>query len=177
MADMNELRAEAKALNINTLHMKKDAIEAAIAGTKKDAIDAAIAGTRTEPRARRVPLGVPSLKMAAEQRAGYHRHWMNDHKNRIHAAEQAGYQFVSEIVDGRDMRVSRRVGTHEDGSPLLAYLMEIRREFYDEDQAAKQAQVDEIDAAIMRRNEPNDAEGDRAGFYTPTEGTSMRVVT
>ena len=55
----------------------------------------------------------------------------------------------------------------------MAYLMEIRQEFYDEDQAIKQKVVDDIDAAI-RSGEPRETGAAEPGkFYTPAEGTSM----
>ena len=178
---MKELRAQAKERGINSFGMKKADLMAAVAedGTPEpvNPRDARATGREETGRRRRIPLGTASLKMAYADRPGYHRHWMNDRSNRIHAAEQAGYTFVEAFNDGRKEKVSRRVGSHEDGSPMSAYLMEIRQEFYDEDQKAKQVRIDEIDDAIMRPDQPNDAEPDRAGFYTPSEGTSMSVET
>ncbi len=197
----NEIRAVAKSLGINTKGMKKIDIEAEV-----EALQFPPPGQMQEPdnvyhekydetqsaedpraprsedreeretRKKRRPLGGPSLKLDYPTRPGYHRHWMNDHKNRLHDADETGYEFVEEDHDGRQMKVTRRVGVHEDGSPMLAYLMEIRQEFYDDDQAAKQAEVDEIDRAILRPDQPNDSEAvDPHGFYTPDEGTHIRV--
>ncbi len=173
----NELRQEAARLGINSRGMKGPEIEAAIAA--KD-VHNGMRGARSEdrepeqPRRKRIPLGVPSLKLGFEQREGYYRYLFNDAKNRLHDAELAGYTYVNDTTEGRDQRVSRRVGVHEDGSPMFGFLMEIRQEFHDEDEAGKMAVVDEIDAAITRPDQPNDNDGDRSGFYTPNEGTSIR---
>ena len=125
-------------------------------------------------RRARVPLGTARQKLLYASRPGYHRHWFNDTGNRIHAAENAGYEFVEEMNDGRRVKVSRRVGTHEGGQSMTAYLMEIRQEFYDEDQAAKLVVVDEIDAAI-RGGEPRGDGADPGAFYAPDAKTSMQA--
>lgn len=127
-------------------------------------------------RRQRVPLGTARLKLEAEKRHGHVRRWINDYRNRLHQAQEAGYAFVEETdAEGRNMRRSVQVGTREDGQPMLAYLMEIRQEFYDEDQAAKQKSVDAIDNAI-RRGTPQgaDAQKESHAFYVPAEGISMR---
>ncbi len=56
--------------------------------------------------------------------------------------------------------------------------MEIRQEYNDEDQAAKQVKIDAIDYAILHGGAPTDAEAqDRSAFYTPAEGSSISVET
>ena len=85
--------------------------------------------------------------------------WINDKPGRLRAAEEGGYTFVNdpeakigeEPLSGRnslESNVSRTVGTHEDGSPMTAYLMVIDKDLYEQDQAEKQAVVDETDEAI-----------------------------
>lgn len=185
---MADLRVAAKEARINSFGMKKiDLIEAL--KRHSAASDAAVEEQpqRTEQRPtsreqrgrrRRAPLGMMQQRLTYSQRPGYVRRWFNDKDNRIHLAQEAGYEFVEEEQDGRAVKVSQRVGTHEGGSPMVAYLMEIRQEFYDEDQAYKQAQVDKIDEAIMRRIDPENTEAeDRGKFYTPSEGRSMRSET
>lgn len=130
----------------------------------------------TTPRRQRIPLGVPRQKLHYRSRPGYVRRWINDTKTRLHAAEEAGYEHVTEEHDGRDVHVTRYVGTNEDGSPMVAHLMEIRQEFYDEDQAAKEARNAQVDQQIMRRIEPEGTGAeDRGAFYTPDEGRSMKT--
>lgn len=179
MTDMADLRAQAKALGINSFGMKKDALAAAIAAKSSDS--PAREETRPEtrddaPRQRRTPLGTARQKLSYPPRPGYVRRWFNDTMNRIHDATQAGYEHVEEDADGRRVKLSRLVGTKEDGTPMAAYLMEIRQEFYEEDHAEKQRAVDEIDAQMMRRNDPDGVGGaDQGRFYTPSDGRKMSV--
>ena len=126
-------------------------------------------------RHRRVPLGIPELKMTARIRSGYIGRWINDAGGRIARAQQGGWEFaLDHDSEEEDKRRSMVVGTQRDGQPLLAYLMEIREEFYDEDQALKQKPLDEMEAA-MRRGTPHEAAtgADRERFYVPDEGISI----
>jgi len=129
-------------------------------------------------RRKRVPLGVPVSKLATSQRSGYHRHWINDNGARVQQAEQAGYEFVvSEVLSGTAQKglgtkVSQIVGTKEDGSPLTAFLMEIKQEWYDEDQSAMQAEVDKVDMSIRTGN-VNGTVGED-GRYVPKEGIKIK---
>lgn len=183
MSTIQELRQQAKDRGLNTHGMKKEEIEMALndegARDVQQEPQVTDRGERPEgreeaaPRRVRKPMGTMEQKLAYPARPGYHRRWFNDVRNRIARAQEAGYEFVLENRDGREEKVSALVGTNEDGSPMTAYLMEIRQEFYNEDQAAKQAAVDEIDAAIMRGVRGQDAEQGR--YYTPSEGTSMRA--
>lgn len=181
MSNMAELRTEAKSRGINTFQMSKAGIEAKLAeGDGKqqvvsdDAREARPIERKAEGRQARIPMGTMRMKLSYPSREGYHRRWFNDADNRIHDAEMAGYTQVEGRSDGRDMKVSRRVGTHTDGSPLVAHLMEIRQEFYDEDQALKARAIDEIDATIQR-GEPRGNDVDPGKFYTPSEGITVSV--
>ena len=134
----------------------------------------------SEGRKSRVPLGVPRSKLTVPQREGYHRRWINDVPGRLHAAGQAGWEYVEDpdlhVGDGAESgnsdmgsRVSRLVGKTESGGPLRAYLMEIKQEFYEEDQAAKLAVVDETDRAIREGKIGDDQEG----RYVPKGGIKI----
>jgi len=174
MSDMKELRARAKALRINSFHMKKVDLIAAIEAKEGNSRADRPTGRDETGRKERVPLGAPRPKMGAPKRAGYVRRWMNDDGDRIRLAEQGGYQFVEDERDidesGRGARVSQTVGTKEDGSPLRAFLMEIRQEFYDADQAAKQSKIDEVQSAIERGDIRGAQSQDQAKFYVSDEG-------
>lgn len=92
--------------------------------------------------------------------AGYHGHTFNDSPGRIAQALDVGYEFVSPDEIGRVSTnvVSRNtdigdkvrflVGTSDNGDALYAYLMKIRKEFYEEDQQAIQSKLDLVDEAI-----------------------------
>jgi hypothetical protein len=127
-------------------------------------------------RRKRVPLGAPQNKMAASQRSGYSRRWINDEAGRLQEAEEGGYQFVKEgDANSTDTgtRKSLTVGKHEDGTPLRAYLMEIPLEFYEEDQVAKQQEIDATDEAIRTGSVAGQNGAD--GRYIPSQGISYKT--
>jgi len=132
---------------------------------------------KRETRRKRKPLGVPVSKLAVQERDGYVRRWINDDGGRIQQAEEAGYEFVtkavvsSEAQKGQGTKISQIVGTQENGQPLYAFLMEIKKEWYDEDQRAKQAEVDKVDMAIKTGN-VNGTVGED-GRYVPREGIKV----
>lgn len=127
-------------------------------------------------RAKRVPLGVQRLKLQASQRPGFVRRWVNDDGARTQMALQGGYEFVR--LDGQatttdpGQAVSQIVGKTEGGTPLRAYLMEIREEWYAEDQATKQESIDATEKQI-RRGELVGKVG-QDGVYVPSQGISIK---
>jgi hypothetical protein len=106
---------------------------------------------------------------------GYHTHIFNDSPGRIEQALDVGYEFVSpDEVGGTATNVTSRntdigdkvrflVGV-VDNQPQYAYLMKIKQEFYDEDQAVLQAKNDLTDEAI-RGGRMNKAGNSTEGFY------------
>ena len=117
----------------------------------------------------RIPMSSPRAKLATPDIPGYHSHWFNDTAGRVMQATQGGYEFVSpaealitmpdlagsSLGSGTDMgsRVSIVVGKSEDGTPLRAYLMKIRLEWYKEDQQGLQDRNDKIDDAMRQGNQ------------------------
>lgn len=115
---------------------------------------------------------------------GYHLCYINDVPGNIMQAKDGGYEFVfsKEVEFGNDNVVSRNategtgvkvlVGTNEDNSPMFAYLMKIRNEFYEEDQADIQAYSDKINEQIRGGN----IEGSvgRDGRYIPKSGITIK---
>ena len=124
-------------------------------------------------RKSRKPFGVPRSKLGVSFLIeGYHLHWVNDTPGRIHEATSGDYEFVSpkEVgVEEKDDRVKRLVGTNEDGSAMYAYLMKIRKDWYDEDQAQVQSVQDAIDNQIR-----NGKLEDTGGRYVPPNGISLK---
>jgi len=144
---------------------------------------------KTSRYKKRTPIGTFRAKLAIDPDLfpKHHIRWMNDELNRISNALQGSYEFVSsdELGDTdigeRDVtsgstdvgtRVSRIVGTKEDGTPLTAYLMKIPLEYYDEDQADKQRIIEENEAAMFRGEHDDAGEGESR--YVPKEGMSIR---
>ena len=115
-------------------------------------------------RSKRVPLGqlrskltVPDSLLETER---FQHRWVCDRAGRVDSARDGGYTFVldtsmkievGEGQNGRDKMstaICRTVGTHPDGSAMKAYLMRIRKDWYEKDQREKEKKMDEIDAAI-----------------------------
>lgn len=119
----------------------------------------------------RIPMSVPRARLSTPDIPGFHCHWINDHPGRVAQAVQAGYVFVSKsealvtvpdlagslVGEGTDLgdRVSLVVGRGEGGTPLRAYLMKIRQEWYHEDQRAHIAHVDAIHEALRQGKQKN----------------------
>ena len=122
---------------------------------------------RSEGRVARVPFGGVKLKLQmsdADMRGFKDRkmvtRWFNDDPGRIERAQGGGYKFVKPEhamslgqgalhSDGNDPESNARVSIVVNRDPVIrAYLMEIPKKFYDEDQAAKAAQVDLVDEAL-----------------------------
>ena len=103
---------------------------------------------RTPDRSKRKPFGVPQKRLPnVKDDEKFHYRIINDNwskdPGRVKRAIDGGY----EKVEGYD---PMPVGTNEDGSAIRGVLMKIPMEWYKEDQATKQQEVDKIDAAIKK---------------------------
>lgn len=142
--------------------------------------------TDAQNRQARVPLGTPRRKLSVENQdpARVYR-WVNDKHGRLEQAEAGGYRFEeknpamdvgsagdAEVTGGEgiDSRISRIVGTAEDGSPMRAFLMSIDRDLYEADQNEKMAEIDRTEEALMRTATPEGAKDDTR--YTPMKMTT-----
>lgn len=140
--------------------------------------------SRESSSRKRVPLGGHRQKLQVNAREGYKRRWINDKEGRLLNAENGGYLFVEDPTlqvgdadlkneeTGVGSRVRRLVGSHKDGSPMYAYLMEIKEEWYEQDQADKQKAIDEVEDAIKRGNVDGGIEASER--YTP-KGGGVRI--
>jgi hypothetical protein len=119
-----------------------------------------------ESRVARVPFGGPRLKLqlSAEDRQkfverGMVPRWINDQDGRLARAQSGGYNYVKSENAGslgqgalhqgntsQDSRVSKVVSR---GEPVItSYLMEITKEYYDEDQATKETHNSKVDNVL-----------------------------
>ncbi len=82
--------------------------------------------------------------------------FVNDTGSRIANFQSAGYEFVedkelvvgdSRVFDPSDIGSGKRV-TSNDGT--VSYLMRTKKEYYEEDQAAKAAQINETEQAMKQ---------------------------
>lgn len=131
----------------------------------------------TTPRRERRAFGSPKSRLTVPKiPSGYHLHWVNDDSGRIYDAQEGGYEFCTHEDVGLppdvhgESRVKRRVGTNDAGEALFAYLMKIRQEWYEEDQAALSEQVDRVEEAI-RSGTFEAREGDLR--YVPKSGIKI----
>jgi len=161
-------------------------IRADLADLKEAADEGKAARERDDERAEseaardggRIPLGTPTLKLEvrdyAKQLGGYEPRWINADGSRVTSAlkggwepvYRTGYEVSEEINTDMGTWVSQYVGKDDAGAPLRAYLMKIKKAWYDEDQAAKQRQVDETDD-VIRRGQVNQQSGD--GRYSEVD--------
>lgn len=112
---------------------------------------------------------------------GYHLHVFTDAGGRIQQAMDNGYEFVrpdevggvSENVISRNGDLGERirylVNPRADGTDQYGYLMKIRQEWYEEDQAELQAKNNRIDASIRKGK----ITGENPSFYTPRDGIKL----
>jgi hypothetical protein len=84
---------------------------------------------------------------------GYHYHVINDKDGRIPSKQAQGYEFVYSEKPIGDFQVGEATALGSlvckpVGNGRVGYLMRIKQEFYDEDQAAKAKIVDATEAAL-----------------------------
>ena len=136
-----------------------------------------MAQNKRDGRKKRKPLGSPVSKLAVKTRAGYVRRWINDASNRLHLAIEAGWEHVetgeaavSDAAQEADSstHINQVVGTHDNGEPLIAYLMEIKVEWYNADQKEKQKQLDAVDESIRQGGTKEN------GQYVPKTGIKIK---
>lgn len=91
-----------------------------------------------------------------EKDPNYVYRFVNDTGSRVANFQSAGYEFVedkdlvvgdSRVFDPSDVGSAKRV-TSNDGT--VSYLMRIKKEYYEEDQAAKAALINETEQAMKR---------------------------
>lgn len=120
-------------------------------------------------RKARVPFGSHRQKLGYAGREGFHRHWFKDSiPGRIDAALEAGYEHVK---DKQGRVVARVTGVAEGGGPETSFLMEIPEEFYKEDMAAQQADIDKTDFALKSGAIAGEVGQD--GRYIPSTGIKI----
>lgn len=116
-------------------------------------------------RTRRTPInGTRNRLNVRGQEPGYVYRIVNDIDDRIQTLQEMGYEIVTDKnVTVGDKRIANPT---QEGSPvkvsvgqgIQAYVMRQKQEWYDEDQAAKNAKNDELEATMKR-------EAKDAGFY------------
>ena len=112
---------------------------------------------------KRVPLGTRNV-LTAPKKSGFVRRYVNDEPDRIQMFKDAGYVVVDENLPVGDHKIGQasslgRITNPSVGGGKKAILMEIKQEYYDEDQAAKVAKIKKIEDEMKRNTHPSsDAE-------------------
>jgi hypothetical protein len=143
---------------------------------------APVAATDGATRKRRNVFNGTESKISVNQQIpGYHLHVFTDAGSRIQQAMDSGYEFVkpdevggvSENVVSRNGDLGERirylVNPRAQGTEQYGYLMKIRQEWYEEDQADLQAKNNRIDNAIRKGK----VTGENPAFYQPTGGIKL----
>lgn len=169
-----EFETEAKLRGHMMSHTRKKAdasSDTATARARSDAPNETLEEKIARLRAERVPISVPDKKWSCPENDGYHYRVFNDEwmakPGNIQAAIKAGYEFVESDNEKERPKV---VGTNENGSAIKGYLMRIPKVLYDEDQAAKQKEIDRVDAQIKNGNFQQGADDRR---YVPKTGIKI----
>ena len=111
-------------------------------------------------RPTRVPLGARnrlSFRISDADKAAYSYRVINDQDDRLARAQEAGYEFVASDQPLGELGVAEASSLGANvakpvGNGVTGYLMRIPREFYDEDQAAKEAKLTEIEKSMQTTN-------------------------
>lgn len=161
---------------------KRDRILAKQAERNAVAEPTATPATDGATRKRRNTFNGTEAKLSVRQQIeGYHLHVLTDAGSRIQEAMDSGYEFVrpeevggvSENVVSRNGDLGERirylVNPRAQGTEQYGYLMKIRQEWYEEDQAELQAKNNRIDASIRGGK----VTGENSSFYQPTGGIKL----
>jgi hypothetical protein len=112
--------------------------------------------TEKTVRPKRTPIVNRSILGVQGKESGYVYRIVNDSGDRVSQLQERGYEVVTDNkVKVGDRRVA--VPTQE-GSPIKvsvgggqqAYVMRIREDWYNEDQAAKQTQINELESNMQK---------------------------
>ena len=112
-------------------------------------------GNRTT-RTTRVPVTERNILTVKGKEPGYIYRVVNDTGDRVQQLQDAGYELVdASTVQVGDKRINSTSpeGTHAQvsvGGGIKGYVMRIKQEWYDEDQAAKQARVNQLEDTIKQ---------------------------
>jgi hypothetical protein len=107
-------------------------------------------------RTKRTPVNGRNILTITGKEPGYHYRIVNDAGDRIAQFLEAGYELVdADAVRVGDKRVAQPTaeGTKAQvsvGKGDKAFVMRIKDEWYAEDQAAKQAEVDKLELSITK---------------------------
>lgn len=105
-------------------------------------------------RVQRAPLGRKQILKANGKDPGFEYRFVNDEGDRIQQFLDAGWVYEDDVkVGDRRVESASSEGKHVQvnvGQGKKAFLMKIPKEYFEEDQRAKQAHIDETEAAMKK---------------------------
>ena len=103
-------------------------------------------------RVRRTPLNMRNKLTVKDRDPNYHYRIVNVKEDRVEQFQEQGYEIVGATpVGDKQIDAPSSLGSASEisvGGGLKAVVMRIPKEFYEEDQAMKQAQIDELEATM-----------------------------
>lgn len=116
-----------------------------------------------QARPKRTPIGRRNVLTVNERDPQFTYRWVNDEDGRLGVFEEAGYTAVREPTSVGDPKAgdASQLGSvvrKPVGGGKSAVLMKIPKEFYSEDQAAKEARIAEKEKSLLE-------EANGEGFY------------
>ena len=116
-----------------------------------------MATTNSNNRTRRTPINGTRNRLSVRgKEPGFVYRVVNDIDDRIQTFQEMGYELVTDTnVSVGDKRVATpsKEGTPQKvsvGQGIQGYVMRQKQEYYDEDQKAKQVQVNELEASMKQ---------------------------
>lgn len=139
--------------------------------TEKTAQPAAGQATPRHNRRQRASTGGFQTRLDAPQKKGMVMRWVNDEPGRIQRMHELGYDFADRETrtDGQGTRVERLVGTHPNGEPKKAFLMETPEDQFEIGVREKEERLKPFEEAITAGQ---DTTGKVQDAYVPTSGRS-----
>jgi hypothetical protein len=106
-----------------------------------------------QERPKRTPLGAKNRLTFKGLDPAYHYRVINDKDDRLIRAQEAGYEFVlsDEQLGDKGAMTPKKLGKKVSkpvGNATTGFLMRIRKDWYDEDQAEKMKRIDESEKAM-----------------------------
>lgn len=116
-----------------------------------------VADTRLRPQ--RIPVSGPrDILTVANKDPNYEYRWVNDVGNRLQRFKEGGWDIVTDDIHVIGQPVVDRptklgsTFTKSVGGQVTAVLMRIKKEWFEEDQRAKQQAIDDLEASTRAEN-------------------------
>jgi hypothetical protein len=135
---------------------------------------------RIKARRKRIPVDTSRLRLATKEKEGYRRRWVLDKDDRLSKFGDGGYNFVSsddfefeyDDVKNSNGSVNSVVSCSSGGGGKKMYLMEIKEEWYLEDQKKKDQKIKDKENLLKKGTDKHGKVG-VDGRYVSDEGISI----